>query len=116
MDMLRMIESSGIVSFTNEGISRSNKECLQCVITFERLRGLIPITGRSFASIDVLSAYMEASVPGLSGQREEEMITYSDAANTIEIIATVADDLSVSVAPEDIEAQSSFQVFLRVQH
>jgi hypothetical protein len=53
MDEVRSIQSSGIVSFASEGISRSKKECLQCVITFKLLSVFIAvITSRSFLNIE----------------------------------------------------------------
>lgn len=117
MDELQTIQSSGIVSFANEGISRSNKDCLQCVITFDRLHDLIAgITGRTFSDVGALNSYIETSMPGLSAEEEAGMVTYRDVEKRVEIIATVAEDLSVSVEPEDVEAESSFQVYLRVQH
>jgi len=117
MEELRTIQSSGIVSFANEGISRSNKDCLQCVITFDRLNDLIAgITGRTFSDIGALHSYIETSMPGLSAEAEAGMVTYRDAEGKVEIIATVADDQSVTVEREDVEAESSFQVYLRVQH
>ncbi len=114
---LRTIESSGIVSFVNDGISRSNKDCLKCVITFVAMKELIEeITAREFPNIEILQAYIDASMPELSGVQEEGMMIFRDKEHSIEIIATIADDLSVSVNREDVAAESSFQVFLRVQH
>ncbi len=117
MDDLKRIQSSGIISFVNEGISRSNRDCLQCVITFERWNDLIAgITGRSFSDIETLNRYIEASKLGLSGEPDEGMVTYCDVEKRVEVIATIADDQSVRVDLEDVEAESSFQVFLRVQN
>ncbi len=117
MDELRSIQSSGIVSFASEGISRSNRDCLQCVITFERLSDFIAeVTGRSFSDIETLSSYIEASKLGLSGESDEGVMIYRDVEKRVEVIATIEDDQSVRVDPEDVEAESSFQVFLRVQH
>jgi hypothetical protein len=117
MNELRTIESSGIVSFVNDGISRSNKDCLKCVITFVAMKELVEeVTSREFPNIDILQAYIDASMPELSGVYEEGMMIFRDKEHRVEIIATIADDLSVRVDIEDVVAESSFQVFLRVQH
>lgn len=117
MDELKTIESSGIVSFLNDGISRSNKDCLKCVITFVAMKELIEgITSREFPNIEILQAYIDTSMPELSGVHEEGMVIFRDKENRVEIIATIEDDLSVRVDREDIGAETSFQVFLRVQH
>lgn len=117
LDELRTIESSGIVSFVNDGISRSNKDCLKCVITFVAMKNLIEeITSREFQNIEILQAYIYASMPELSGIYEDGMVIFRDQKNLVEIIATIADNLSVRVDLEDVVAETSFQVFLRVQH
>ncbi|WP_345975931.1 hypothetical protein [Sulfurimonas sp. HSL3-7] len=117
MEELRTIQSSGIVSFANEGISRANKDCLQCVITFDAMQTLIAgITGRTFSDIAALNGYIESVMPGLSAEQEAGLVTYRDAGKQVEIIATVGEDLSVTVDRDDIGAESTFQVLLRVQH
>jgi hypothetical protein len=114
---LRTIESSGIVSFVNDGISRSNKDCLKCIITFVAMKELIEeITAKEFPNVEILQAYIDASMPELSGGYEEGMMIFRDKEHRVEIIAMIAEDLSVSVDLEDVIAESSFQVFLRVQH
>lgn len=117
LDELKTMQSSGIVSFVNDGISRSNTDCLQCVIHFTAMKELIEeITSRNFPNIETLHAYIDTSMPELTGVLEEGMMIFRDQENTVEIIATIADDLSVTVEREDVEAETSFQVFLRVQH
>jgi len=114
---LKSIESSGIVSFVNDGISRSNKDCLKCVITFVAKKELVEeITSREFQNIEILQAYVDASMPELLGVYEEGILIFRDKEHRVEIIATIADDLSVTVDREDVMAETSFQVFLRVQH
>lgn len=114
---LKSIESSGIVSFVNDGISRSNKDCLMCIIAFAAMKELVEeITSRDFPNIETLQAYINASMPELSGVQEEGMMIFRDKEHRVEIIATIADDLSVTVDGEDVMAETSFQVFLRVQH
>jgi hypothetical protein len=117
MDELKMIQASGVASFANQGISRSNRDCLQCVITFDRLNELIAgITRRTFASAEVLTTYIEASALGLLPEPEAESITFRDADESVEIIGTIGSDARVKVDFEDVEAVTEFQVFLRVQH
>jgi len=117
LDELKTMQSSGIVSFVNDGISRSNIDCLQCVIHFAAMKELIEeITSRNFPNIETLHAYIDTSMPELTGVLEEGMMIFRDQENTVEIIATIADELSVTVEREDVEAETSFQVFLRVQH
>jgi len=117
IDELRSIESSGIVFFVNDGISRSNKDCLKCVITFVAMKELVEeITSRKFPNIEILQAYVDASMPELSGVQEDGMMIFRDKENRVEIIAMIEDDLSVRVDLEDVAAETSFQVFLRVQH
>lgn len=111
------MQSSGIVSFVNDGISRSNTDCLKCIINFVAMKELVEeITSRDFPNIETLHAYIDASIPELSGVQEEGMMIFRDKENTVEIIATIVDDLSVTVDRGDVEAETSFQVFLRVQH
>jgi hypothetical protein len=74
------------------------------------------ITAKEFPNVEILQAYIDASMPELSGVYEEGMMIFRDKEHRVEIIATIADDLSVRVDLEDVVAESSFQVFLRVQH
>ncbi|WP_345975898.1 hypothetical protein [Sulfurimonas sp. HSL3-7] len=117
MDELKMLHATGVASFANQGISRSNRDCLQCVITFDKLHELIAgITSRTFLSAGVLSTFIEASALGLIPEPEAECITFRDADGSVEIIGTIGSDARVTVDSGDVEAMTSFQVFLRVQH
>jgi len=117
LDELKCIQSSGIVSFANRGISRSKKDCLLCVITFDVLEALIAeITSRTFPDKEALRHAVAASSLGLSERLEEGSLIFGDAENMVEITASMTEENGITVDIEDVEAESSFQVFLRVQH
>ncbi len=117
MDELKVIQSSGIVSFANNGISRAKKDCLLCIITFDALETLITeVTSRTFPDREALRQYVAASSLGLSERFEDGSLVFRDGGNKVEIIASVSEGEGVTVDLDDVEAERSFQVFLRVQH
>ena len=118
MDDLKDIQAGGIVSFENHGISRTNRDCLLCEIRFDRLIELLrALTAAPFDSRESLKKQIEDSGVPLYAQSGETdgMIVFADKAAHTELIAQVNSDGSVSVEAEDIDAVTSFQVFLRVQ-
>ncbi len=118
MDDLRDIQVSGIVSFENCGISRTNRECLLCEIRFDRLIALIgKLTAAPFDSPESLKKQIENSGILLSAQSggSDGLIVFTDEAAHIELIAQVDSEGRVSVEAGDIDAVTSFQLFLRVQ-
>lgn len=119
MDDLKMIQAGGIVSFENRGISRTNKSCLLCVIRFDRLSDLVTtLTSTPFSSAQKLMEHVENTRLPLSMQSSEDegLIIFTDPGSHVEIIAQVNSDGTVSVEADDIDAVTSFQVFLRIQH
>jgi len=119
MDDLKTIQAGDIVSFENHGISRTNKACLLCEIRFDRLDELLgTLTAAPFSSPQKLREYVESAKLPLSVQEREEegLIIFSDAGSHVEIIAQLNSDGTVSVEADDIDAVTSFQVFLRIQH
>ena len=118
MDDLKDIQASGIVSFENRGISRTNRDCLLCEIRFDRLIELLgTLTAAPFDSPERLKKQIENSGISLSAQSGESdgLIVFADKAARVEVIAQVNGDGRVSVEADDIDAVTSFQVFLRVQ-
>ena len=118
MDDLKDIQASGIVSFENRGISRTNRDCLLCEIRFDRLIELLgTLTAAPFDSPERLKKQIENSGISLSAQSGESdgLIVFADKAARVEVIAQVNGDGTVSVEADDIDAVTSFQVFLRVQ-
>ena len=118
MDDLKDIQAGGIVSFENCGISRTNRECLLCEIRFDRLIALIgTLTVAPFDSTERLKKQIENSGILLSAQSGESdgLIVFTDEDAHIELIAQVNSEGRVSVEADDIDAVTSFQVFLRVQ-
>jgi len=119
MDDLKTIQSGGIVSFENRGISRTNKACLLCEIRFDRLDDLVTaLTSTSFSSPHMLTEHIANAQLPLSVQHsvEEGLIIFTDPGSHVEIIAQLNSDGTVSVEADDIDAVTSFQVFLRIQH
>lgn len=119
MDDLKTIQSSGIVSFENHGISRTNKTCLLCEIRFDRLDELVgTLPATLFSSPQKLMEHVENAKLPLSVQSSEGegLIVFSDTGSHVEIIAQHNSDGTVTVDADDIDAVSSFQVFLRIQH
>ena len=118
MDDLKTIQAGGIVSFENRGISRTNRECLLCEIRFDRLTELLRVlTAAPFDSPECLKKQIENSGILLSAQSGESdgLIVFTDEDAHIELIAQVNSEGRVSVEADDIDAVTSFQVFLRVQ-
>jgi len=119
MEDLKTIQAGGIVSFENHGISRTNRACLLCEIRFDRLDDLVStLSSTSFSSLQMLTEHIENARLPLSAQRSEEegLIIFSDVGGHVEIIAQINSDGTVSVEADDIDAVTSFQVFLRIQH
>lgn len=118
-ETLKQIEASGIVRFENHGISRSQKNALLCKVYFDPLEKLLKtIVSKRFHDAMELESALDASK--LSFDKSEDinnnLIIYTSATEKIEIIADIAPDGSVSVENDGVEAWSSFNLYLHVQH
>jgi len=117
MDDLKVIQASKLVSFDNQGVSRSNKDCLLCKIRFDKLHDLIhKLTHTKFSSIHAVDRCIKESRLMLIKEYDSDCLSYADEDKHIEIIATIGKDGSVLVDKDDIEAIHTFSVFLRIQH
>lgn len=116
MEDLQTLQNSTLVSFTNHGISRTNRDCLLCDVHFDAfIRLKTTLTAQTFESVDVYCNYMESSELQLQRQESDADIIVYECDN-VEIIAAVESDGVVRVDADDIEGVDRFEVFLRVQH
>jgi len=119
MGELRLIERSGIVSFENHGISRSNKDCLLCVLTCTSLslfkQELLRCGFDSYARYEafIKSSGFDFKVDTHS---EEDYIIHNSENGFYEIACSIDSDGKVSIDSEDIKLQEQFNIYLRVQH
>ena len=119
MDDLRLIESSGIVSFDNQGVSRSRKDCLLCVLTYVELaRFKKELTSCVFDSYKKYEAFIRTSGFDLriAPESEEDYVIHRSADGFYEIACSIEKDGSISIESEDIQLKEQFNVYLRIQH
>ena len=119
MGDLRLIQSSGIVSFDNHGISRSNTDCLLCVLTYEDLFAFKQeLLSCSFDSYARYEAFILDSGFDLKRdpQSQEDYIIHKSDNGFYEIACSIGSDGKVSIDSEDIKLQEKFNIYLRVQH
>lgn len=119
MQTLKELEVSGLVSFDNQGISRSNTDCLLCVISFNKLvQFKDELLSCHFDSYRKYEAFINAS--GFAFEKDpgddEAYVTHSAEEGFFEIACSIEDDGRVEVESEDIKLQEKFNVYLRVQH
>jgi hypothetical protein len=63
LERLKAMEAGGLVRFENRGISRSQRDCLQCEIIFSALSHLPgEIVGKRFDSADALRSVVGEDV------------------------------------------------------
>lgn len=119
MEALKELEKSGLVSFDNQGISRSNTDCLLCVVSFNKLvQFKNELLSCHFDSYRKYEAFIEASgfaFEKVSGD-DKAYVVHSAEEGFFEIACSIEDDGNVEVESEDIKLQEKFNVYLRVQH
>jgi hypothetical protein len=118
-EVLKQIEASGLVRFENHGISRSNKNALLCKVYFEPLKKLLKtIVSKRYENAAELESALKSSkiLFEKAVDIDKNLIIYTSATEKIEIIADVAPDGSVCVESDGVEACSSFNLYLHVQH
>jgi len=119
MKELHLIESSGIVSFDNQGISHSNRDCLLCVLTcIDLARFKKELSHCVFDSYDKYEAFIRTSGFDLqlSSESDDDYVIHRSADGFYEVACSIEQDGSVSIDTEDIKLQERFNVYLRVQH
>ncbi len=119
MSDLRLIESSGIVSFDNQGISRSNRDCLLCVLTcIELSRFKEELSHCVFDSYERYEAFIRSSGLDLqlASESDDDYVIHRSPDGFYEVACSIEADGTVSIDTEDIKLQEQFNVYLRVQH
>jgi len=116
---LHVIQASGLVSFENTGISRSNKDCLLCVITcHELLRFKNELLACQFDSYEKYEQFIVASGFDLKkdNKSEEDYVSHKSEDRFYEIGCYIKENGHIEIDSEDIKLQETFNVYLRVQH
>jgi len=119
MSALREIERSGIVSFDNHGISRSNKDCLLCVLTCVELSDFKKeLLNCNFDSYERYEAFIQASGFDfeVDSSSEVDYIVHRDKEGFYEFACSIEPDGKVNIESEDVQLQETFHIYLRVQH
>lgn len=119
MSELRCIEKSGLVSFENRGISRSDTDCLLWVVTFTDLaRFKHELLSCRFDSLDKYEKFIEDSGLALHKEVSEDKsyVVYKSENGFYEIACSVEEDGRVEVDSEEIRLHECFNIYLRVQH
>jgi len=119
MSELRRIEQSGLVSFENRGISRSDTDCLLCVVTFNDLaRFKQELLSCRFDSFEQYEKFIEASGFTLYKEASEDKsyVVHKCENGFYEIACSIEEDGRVEVDSEEIRLHECFNIYLRVQH
>ncbi len=119
MAELRSIEKSGLVSFENRGISRSDTDCLLCVVTFIDLaRFKHELLTCRFDSLQTYEKFIEESGLALHKEASEDKsyVIHRCVNGFYEIACSIEEDGRVEVDSEEIRLHECFNVYLRVQH
>jgi hypothetical protein len=119
MDDLEVLQQYDFIHFENRGISRSETDCLLCEVRCEPFAAfLTAITAAVFESAEVLRDMITKTGLGLFEEKSDDvaLLSFMSEDKAVEIIASVAQDGSVSIDADDIEVLPFFQVYLRVQH
>jgi len=116
--VLKELEMSGLVSFKNQGISRSKKECLLCIVRLSQLvQFKDALLSRTFDRYEEYEAFIKAS--GLAFEKEEgdnNYVVYSAQEGFFEIGCSIEEDGRVELESDDVKLQETFNIYLRVQH
>lgn len=119
MSELRSIEKSGLVSFENRGISRSDTDCLLCVVTFTDLaRFKQELLTRRFDSLQRYETFIAESGFALykEASGDTSYVTHRCKDGFYEIACSIEEDGRVEVDSEEIRLHECFNIYLRVQH
>lgn len=118
-ETLKQIEATGLVRLENHGISRTHKNALLCKVYFEPLENLLSsIVSKRFDNAAELERVLEAGTFTFdkSDDIDKNLIIYSSTTEKVEIIADVTPDGSICVDGDGVEACSTFNLYLHVQH
>lgn len=118
MNDLERLQQHDFIHFENRGISRSERDCLLCEVRCEPFEAFLAgIRSMRFESADSLREFVACAALGIReiDEGNPSMLTFGTTDGTVEIVATLQEDGSIGIDPEDIEAEPSFQVYLRVQ-
>lgn len=119
LDDLNELKQYRFIKFKNNGISRSNLDCLYWEITCSPYADFLEqLTTIGFPSLEILNEYLNKRALGLFIDKDDdnEYVCLTTCHKKIEIIASIGKDGSIYMDVDDIELRPSFQIFLRVQH
>lgn len=119
MPELRHIEKSGLVSFENMGISRSDTDCLLCVVTFTDLaRFKHELLSCRFDSFERYEKFIADSGFTLHKEVSEDKtyVTHKSESGFYEIACSIEEDGRVEIDCDEIRLHECFNIYLRVQH
>lgn len=119
MPELRSIEKSGLVSFENRGISRSDTDCLLWVVTFVDLaRFKQELLTSRFDSLQRYEKFIEESGFALHKEvsKDKSYVIHKCEDGFYEIACSVEEDGRVEVDSDEIRLHECFNIYLRVQH
>ena len=118
MSDLQMIQMNHFVSFENRGISRSNTNCLLCVIIFNRLSKFKnALLSSQFVSYEQYEQFIMASGFDLKKDHEstETYVSHKSEDGFFEISCSIEKNGQIHIDSEDINLQEAFNVYLRIQ-
>lgn len=119
MSELRHLEQSALVSFENRGISRSDTDCILCVVTFTDLaRFKQELLACRFDSFEKYEKFISESGFDLRREAEGERsyVSHKSENGFYEIACSIEEDGHVEVDREEIRLHECFNIYLRVQH
>lgn len=119
LEDLQTIQNEGFLSFDNTGISRSKKDCLLCIVTYDKL---LEFKNRLHAkTFNTYSEYEEFILTSEFNFTKDEDTTvgyvcFRDTEKMCEICLTIDKNGKIEFEREDIEINPSFNVYLRIQN
>jgi len=119
MEDLQTIQKVNFVSFDNTGVSRSNKDCLLCVVTYDKLlKFKNKLLAKELNSYDEYDDFILTS--GFGFIKDEnislEYVSFKDEEEFFEINFSVDKNRQIEFDSEDIDIDTSFNVYLRIQN
>jgi len=119
MEDLQTIQKVGFVSFDNTGVSRSKKDCLLCVVKYDKLlKFKNKLLAKELNSYDEYEDFILTS--GFGFIKDEnvslEYISFQDEEEFFEINVSIDKNGQIEFESEDIDIDTSFNVYLRIQN
>ncbi|MEA2047099.1 MAG: hypothetical protein U9O64_01480 [Campylobacterota bacterium] len=117
MEDLQSIQKVGFVSFNNTGIARSNKDCLLCIVTYDKLFEFKnKLLAKTLNSYDEYEDFILTSGFGFLRDKDVslECTSFKDEEEFFEIHLSVDKNGQIEFESEDIEIVTSFNVYLRI--